>query len=251
MQKIGNITSTADANGEWTGGNVAAGTPPTIIDAAWLNTIQRELINILTVAGLSLDPTKDNQVMTALTNYLLSAKNNLSEIKTAGTAAQTAARSNLGLGSAAVATVGTGSDQLPSMASFTSSLSQNGWFKLPSGIIFQWGQSAPATTAAPDVLVNFPIPFPNGALAIGEHDRSGASAVTFWQINNLAQSGFYAAAIGSIQRGNNQVIALRRQLRVFGGLGGINDEYICLECEKKPVSSGIFAGQLCCSGIVA
>ena len=66
MQKIGNITSTADANGEWTNGNVAAGTPPTILDAAWLNTIQRELINVISAAGLTLDPSNDAQLLAAL-----------------------------------------------------------------------------------------------------------------------------------------------------------------------------------------
>jgi hypothetical protein len=66
MQKIGNITSTADANGEWTNGNVAAGTPPTILDAAWLNTVQRELVNVVTAGGLVLDQKNDAQVLAAL-----------------------------------------------------------------------------------------------------------------------------------------------------------------------------------------
>lgn len=66
MQKIGSITSTADANGEWTNGNVAAGMAPTIIDAAWLNTVQRELANVVTNAGLTLDPKNDAQLLAAL-----------------------------------------------------------------------------------------------------------------------------------------------------------------------------------------
>ncbi|RYJ17463.1 phage tail protein [Rahnella variigena] len=70
MQKIGSITSTADANGEWTNGNVAAGTPPTILDAGWLNTVQRELANIVTGGGITLDPTNDAQVLSALKNIL-------------------------------------------------------------------------------------------------------------------------------------------------------------------------------------
>ncbi len=66
MQKIGNITTTADANGEWTNGNVAAGTPPTIIEADWLNTIQREIANVVTGAGLTLDPANDAQLLASL-----------------------------------------------------------------------------------------------------------------------------------------------------------------------------------------
>ena len=66
MQKIGNITLTADANGEWTNGNVAAGSVPTLLDAAWLNTIQRELISVIAAAGLALDPSNDAQLLAAL-----------------------------------------------------------------------------------------------------------------------------------------------------------------------------------------
>lgn len=66
MQKIGSITPTADAKGEWTNGNVAAGTPPTIMDAAWFNTVQREIANVVTKAGLTLDPSNDGQLFAAL-----------------------------------------------------------------------------------------------------------------------------------------------------------------------------------------
>lgn len=97
MQKIGNLTPTADANGEWTNGNVAAGTPPTIMDAGWFNTIQRELVNIVTAGGVALDPQNDAQVIAALKKLFLQAGNNLSEIKLAGALAQQAAIANLGL----------------------------------------------------------------------------------------------------------------------------------------------------------
>lgn len=41
MRKVGSTTDTADANGEYTNGNVAQGIPPTIINAEMLNTFQR------------------------------------------------------------------------------------------------------------------------------------------------------------------------------------------------------------------
>ena len=66
MQKIGSITPTADVNGEWTNGNVAGGIAPTILDAAWLNTVQRELAGVVTSSGLTLDPTNDGQVLAGL-----------------------------------------------------------------------------------------------------------------------------------------------------------------------------------------
>lgn len=101
MQKIGNITSTADANGEWTNGNVASGVSPTTIEAEWLNTIQRELLNILTASGVTPDPTKDNQVIAAIKGLFLSASNNLSELTNVSTA-----RTNLALGNSATRNVG-------------------------------------------------------------------------------------------------------------------------------------------------
>lgn len=66
MQKIGSITPTADVNGEWTNGNVAGGIAPTTLDAAWFNTVQRELAGVVTGSGLTLDPTNDGQVLAGL-----------------------------------------------------------------------------------------------------------------------------------------------------------------------------------------
>lgn len=102
MQKIGNIPNTrADNNGEFTDGNVAGGVPPTILPAEWFNTIQRELISILSAAGITPDSNKFDQVSKAVSKLItdggfLKTVNNLSEIKDAGTAAQAAALKNLG-----------------------------------------------------------------------------------------------------------------------------------------------------------
>ncbi|CNI72942.1 glycine-rich domain-containing protein [Yersinia intermedia] len=103
MQKIGNIPNTrADNNGEFTDGNVAGGVPPTILPAEWFNTIQRELISILSAAGITPDSNKFDQVSKAVSKLItdggfLKTVNNLSEIKTAGAAAVTATLENLGL----------------------------------------------------------------------------------------------------------------------------------------------------------
>lgn len=62
MRKVGSTTDTADANGEYTNGNVAQGIPPTIINAEMLNTFQRELIGVVEGSGRQLDPENDNQL---------------------------------------------------------------------------------------------------------------------------------------------------------------------------------------------
>uniref|UniRef100_UPI001F603327 phage tail protein n=1 Tax=Photorhabdus tasmaniensis TaxID=1004159 RepID=UPI001F603327 len=66
MQKIGDITNTADKNGEFTNGNVAAGIAPTLLDAGWFNTVQRELINAVQGSGIKLDSKNDSQLFAAI-----------------------------------------------------------------------------------------------------------------------------------------------------------------------------------------
>jgi len=66
MQKIGDSTSTANADGEYTEGNAAAGVDATLLKAEWLNAIQRELIAVVQGAGLALDKAKYDQVLTAI-----------------------------------------------------------------------------------------------------------------------------------------------------------------------------------------
>ncbi|EMW7730629.1 hypothetical protein AAFQ46_000644 [Yersinia enterocolitica] len=103
MQKIGDIPNTrADSNGEFTDGNVAGGVPPTILPAEWFNTIQRELISILTAAGITPDSEKFDQIEVSISKLVskgefLKIKNNLSEIKAAGPAAVAEAQANLNL----------------------------------------------------------------------------------------------------------------------------------------------------------
>ncbi|ELI9035641.1 hypothetical protein RSM62_003626 [Morganella morganii] len=66
MKKIGDVTSTADKNSEWTNGNVAAGIAPTILDAGWLNSVQREILGVLTKAGIPQDKNNDTQLAEAI-----------------------------------------------------------------------------------------------------------------------------------------------------------------------------------------
>ncbi|MGJ0630138.1 hypothetical protein [Xenorhabdus bovienii] len=74
MQKIGDITNTADGNGECTNGNVAAGVAPTLLDAAWFNTIQREIINVISKAGIKLNKNNDAQLSEAIFQLISNGK---------------------------------------------------------------------------------------------------------------------------------------------------------------------------------
>ncbi|AZE10165.1 Phage tail fiber protein [Pseudomonas chlororaphis subsp. aureofaciens] len=66
MQKIGDSTTTADAAGEFTEGNPGAGVPATLLKSPWLNAIQRELLSVLSAAGLNADPANDSQLAGAM-----------------------------------------------------------------------------------------------------------------------------------------------------------------------------------------
>ena len=70
MKKIGDVTSTADKNGEWTNGNVAAGIAPTILEAGWLNSVQREILGVLTKAGIPQDKNNDTQLAEAISTII-------------------------------------------------------------------------------------------------------------------------------------------------------------------------------------
>lgn len=67
MQKIGHIPqSHADARGEFIEGELSLGQIPTILHAAWLNTIQRELIAVLNQNGIAPHPDQDDQIYQAI-----------------------------------------------------------------------------------------------------------------------------------------------------------------------------------------
>lgn len=106
MQKVGDITSTATPEGEFTDGNVAGGVNPTLLMALWFNTIQRELCNVVTESGGTLDPNDFTQIVKAIKKIagteldgkgFLVSSNNLSDLQNASTS-----RNNLGLKTAAL-----------------------------------------------------------------------------------------------------------------------------------------------------
>lgn len=77
------------------GGN---GVPPTYPGPDWFNTIQSELLNILSDAGLDPDKMDNTQILAALKKLFLSRSNPFGDIKKDGAVAIATALSNLGLG---------------------------------------------------------------------------------------------------------------------------------------------------------
>lgn len=66
MRKIGDITPTANDQGEFTDGDVAEYIQPTLLVAAWFNVVQRELCNVVEFDGTQPDKANDQQVLEAI-----------------------------------------------------------------------------------------------------------------------------------------------------------------------------------------
>ncbi|MFP1862238.1 gp53-like domain-containing protein [Lonsdalea quercina] len=137
-----------------------------------------------------------------LTSGYLKTSNNLSEVAKNGSAAVSAAQSNLGLGEAAKRGVGSGQSQIPDMSLFSASMGVNGWQKLPSGLIIQWGtataQSVTANTYS-KVPISFPIAFPINILSISLGLRTGITGYGYANssFENASASGatwYYASS---------------------------------------------------------
>jgi len=83
MQKISSIpNSDADPNGEFTNADPTLLIPATKLDAAWLNTLQREAIAVVESAGLTLDPNDDTQLLQAIQVLALPTPPDLTSINT-------------------------------------------------------------------------------------------------------------------------------------------------------------------------
>ncbi|GDF46028.1 TPA: hypothetical protein ACP2J0_002197 [Escherichia coli] len=167
MHRIDTKTAQKDKFGAgkngFTRGNPQTGTPATDLDDDYFDMLQEELCSVVEASGASLEKARHDQLLTALRALLLSRKNPFGDIKSDGTVKT--ALENLGLGEAAKRNVGTGTNQIPDMGSFTLSVSGTGYQKLPSGFILQWG-SIGAPGIAQDVVTHFPIAFPNRCLRV-------------------------------------------------------------------------------------
>ena len=87
---------------------------------------------------------------------------------------------------------------------FMSSLTGNGFQKLPSGLLLQWGISGGTLG---DIQIVFPIVFPSAVVHISEHNlaTTGASVTAVFQITEVRNTGFIAANLVTLNRGSSVV----------------------------------------------
>ncbi|CRY77048.1 gp53-like domain-containing protein [Yersinia intermedia] len=217
----------AGKNG-FTRGNPQTGVPATALDDDYFDAIQEELAGVIESTGVALDKSKRTQLLTALNKLFLQSANYFSEISAEGTQAQNTARANiasaaliglstqvfsvanatannhavnlvqlnstitaLGLGTASKANIGTGTGQVPSMASFTSG---PGWMKFPDGTIIQFGTNISGSAGYP-TSVNFPIPFTADFRVTCSFDSPTSPAdCPAFSTSKIGNTGFYLAS---------------------------------------------------------
>ncbi|MBK5143388.1 hypothetical protein I2494_06590 [Budviciaceae bacterium BWR-B9] len=105
------------------------------------------------------DVYRNQQANQDATNNALKKDANLSDIVDRDEALK-----NLELKEAAKRDVGNGENQIPDMSSFANSLQNNGWQKLPGGLIIQWGTTL--VNSSGDAVINFPTAFKVACYAV-------------------------------------------------------------------------------------
>lgn len=106
---------------------------------------------------------------------------------------------NLGLKSAAKREVGTGTNQLPDMSSFSFSATA-GYQKLPSGLVIQWG-TIDVPSSPQDVTTYFPIAFPKRCLRVyATQDYTPGSGA----VGAIACTGYTSDAVKFISRAGKE-----------------------------------------------
>lgn len=106
--------------------------------------------------------------------------------------------SKLGLGTAASRNIGSGANQVPDMGYFSTLLSDNGYQKLPGGLIIQWGGTGGSNASTGIATATFPVVFPNACLTVSLTETTSANGstpytgVNVWGVSTLTVSGFSA-----------------------------------------------------------
>lgn len=204
-------------------------TAPTAQDGSyleqdWMNDIMGFLGRLITVSGVTLNGNVDTALssqyydaMSAIFAKLASPA--LTGVPTAPTAAVGTNTTQISttafvqaaiatLGTAASRNVGTGTNQIPDMSSFQFSITgDNGYFRLPNGIIRQFGFVVGAAAGAV-TNVTFPIPFPTKRLNQGFSVASPATSPTVHSVLEFitpSLTGFGIANIAAIVAGNSAV----------------------------------------------
>lgn len=96
----------------------------------------------------------------------------------------------------------TGAVSLANLPGFAKSLSQNGYLKLPSGLIIQWG-NANTNAATQAATITFPIAFPNACLNVsGSHHGGGGAMFVVTSFSPYNMSFIVSTQISGVGQGS-------------------------------------------------
>ncbi|QBH95455.1 hypothetical protein EKN56_02960 [Limnobaculum zhutongyuii] len=196
--------------------------------------MQSEILTLLTAAGIDANTEQSNQLMSALNVRYLQSDNALSELKNldksaaavknlgleevafldeilhrqgnlyeifiAGAGAQADSRKNLGLKSAAVCDVGTGTWQIPDMSSQGVTYTAGGGIQyFSNGLMRQWGTSGAIGGSCNSIDITFPVPFPNGIHHARTFDAGNPDAsINLCMIGVTSKAGMKIWGVASI-----------------------------------------------------
>ncbi|PWW05890.1 gp53-like domain-containing protein [Mangrovibacter plantisponsor] len=203
MHRIDTSTAQADKFGEgkngFTGGNPQTGELPTALDADYFDSIQEEISGVIEAAGIALDKTQRNQLLTALPLLFLSRANPFADIAADGAAAIATSLANLGLGDIALAGVCTG--VLDDAGHIDIPMVINGEKKK---LIIQWGSTSTTTSGA---TVTLPTTFPTKYCAGVGCETGAYASIKVVAIIPLSLStiGVYGRAAGTSTLANTNV----------------------------------------------
>ncbi|MEM8144961.1 hypothetical protein Q4R42_13480 [Morganella morganii subsp. sibonii] len=119
-------------------------------------------------------------------------------------------RVKLGIKSAGLRDVGSGSGQLPDMSYFNSANRTAGYQKLPSGLIIQWGagNAGVGSAAGTGNEIMYPVSFPNLCFQIIATYDNGGSVVTAGAAGGMTTDSFLLRCAASSGNYNFRWLAI-------------------------------------------
>lgn len=172
----------ANPNDPYIDGNPGAGIEGSPVPAAALEHPMREIVKVITEAGITPDANDLTQLYQAI-QALINA--NVADD------ASTTVKGIVELTTGAEALGGTDNTRAVTSQALASSksLAANGYMKLPGGLIFQWGKSTTISGFA-SAAVTFPVAFPTAILsAQATPEYSGATTNCFGTVYNMSTTG--------------------------------------------------------------
>lgn len=211
------IDTNGSVDGTFQDGNPAIGQQSTQLTSDWFNAVQSEIVNVIEEAGIALDKQDNAQLYAAIIALIAGvvgdgsgAVPTVRQVLTAGLATgggNLAADRTITVEKASAAEIlaglidNKGVTPFGLAGAFGANLGSNGYFRLPGGLIVQWG-GLRSTFSEGSVSVTFPTTFPETcfrALPVAVNQSANMNNDVMCQIVSYSQASasFYFNFDGS------------------------------------------------------